>query len=584
MSAAPDSLAPRAAAPVASAGGSERVILRRPGEPGRLARLMEGAGCGLRRLGYRSSAYRLRLAGRHPLRLLGSPEDPWPGDGAAGRSLIAGTMRAGGAEIATGGTEFWRRVARHPEAGPHATGFLWLRDLAAADDLGAARACAESLLRAWLESCEELEPPDWAPLAIGRRLAAWILHAPLILASQDLVYRSAVLNSMARQARHLARTAADAGRDDEVVEAAAGLVVAGLLLPEGEAWRRRGEVLLGTALERFVLPDGGPASRQLPHLLTVVRTAIVLLACYEDRSTEAPLLLRHMLDRAIPFLRALRHGDGGFAHLAGAQELAVPAIEHLLTRSGAAGKPVENARHSGLMRARAGRALVLFDCMPPPALRDSAAAHAGTLAFELSDGPARVVVNIGKGTGQLETLTRTTAAHSTLVLADTNSTELRPDGRLGAGVTAVQIDREELPEGLRIEAMHDGYRGRHGALHARSLMLSSDGRRLLGFDRVLRLSGGRKTDYAIRFHLHPDVAVSKTQGGEAVLLRLADHHGWLFRAEEGEAAIEDSVWIEDGRPRRSSQIVLSGNAGPGETVRHWRFERLDGKSPPASSS
>lgn len=583
MSASPESAPGKAEAPVAAAGMSERVTLRRPDRPAALARLMDDLGCKLCRLGYRSSLYRLRLAGRHPLRLLGSPDDPWPGDAQAGALLMEGRMRAGGAEMATGSADFWPRVARHPVLGPHALGFVWLRDLAALGPTGTTRACAESLLRSWLETCEELELPAWAPLAIGRRLGIWILHAPLILASHDLVYRSSVLNSMARQARHLARTATDAGRADEVIEAAAGLIIAGLLLPEGESWRRRGESLLGATLDAFILPDGGPASRQLPHLLAVMRTLITLGICYDDRSTEAPLALRHALDRMAPFVRALRHGDGGFARIAAADDLDPAAIEHLLGLSGAAGKPVDNARHSGLMRARAGRSLLLFDCMPPPAPCDSVGAHAGTLAFEFSDGPGRLVVNIGQGSGELETLTRTTAAHSTLVFANTNSTELRADGRLGEGVREVRIEREELEGALRVEAMHDGYRQRHATLHSRSLTLAHDGRRLIGVDRVTR-SGGRKADYAIRFHLHPDVAVSKTQGGGDILLRLPDRRGWLFRAGEGEAVIEDSLYIEDGRPRRSAQILLAGTAATGETVRHWRFERLDAGSQNTASS
>ena len=69
---------------------------------------------------------------------------------------------------------------------------------------------------------------------------------------------------------------------------------------------------------------------------------------------------------------------------------------------------------------------------------------ASTLAMEMSDGAQRLVVNCG-GPGlaptdlshELVQALRSTAAHSTLILDDTNSTAILPDGSLGKGVTDV---------------------------------------------------------------------------------------------------------------------------------------------------
>ena len=82
----------------------------------------------------------------------------------------------------------------------------------------------------------------------------------------------------------------------------------------------------------------------------------------------------------------------------------------------------------------------MLDAAPPPLQKMAEQGSASTLAFELSDGAQRLVVNCG-GPGPLpadlpDDLVqglRTTAAHSTLVLADTNSTNIHPDGSLGKG-------------------------------------------------------------------------------------------------------------------------------------------------------
>ena len=63
---------------------------------------------------------------------------------------------------------------------------------------------------------------------------------------------------------------------------------------------------------------------------------------------------------------------------------------------------------------------------------------------------------------------RTTAAHSTLTVADTNSTAINADGSLGKGVGDVVVDRAEDNDFSRIDASHDGYVRPFGLLHQRT--------------------------------------------------------------------------------------------------------------------
>lgn len=556
--------------------GRECHTLAREAGPGPFARLAASLAHGLRAWGYRRRSYQWRLAGRHPLKLLGSPDDPWPGDAAVAERLLAGRVVVDAETHDLADATFWQQAVRRTALHRPALGFAWLRDLALASDAEQARAVAEFLVRGWIESFSRFHPVAWAPTLAGRRLRNWLFHAPLILSSSDLVYRSSVLNSMAHQARHLARTLGDAARGVERIEAAAGLLFAGLLLPHGEGWRSRGEAALQAALERFLLPDGGVLSRALEDALTVMDSLISLRLAYRDQQAEMPTWLQHGLDRMGPFLRALLHGDGSLAHLYGAGAEMRDRLNAALALSDAAGRPLANARYTGLMRLKARRSLVLFDAMPPPPPVDSAGAHAGTLAFEFSDGEARMVVNIGHGTGPLAQLSRTTAAHSTLVLADTNSSELRDDGALGHGVREIRLEREEAPEAFRVTASHDGYERRFRLLHQRTLTLARNGARLEGADRLLpgRRPPRRGTAFDIRFHLHPDVVASPTGGGDGVLLKLANRHGWLFEADGGAVRLEESLFLDSAGPRRSRQIVVHGTASPRGADIRWHFERL----------
>src|SRR5205085_4015817 len=159
----------------------------------------------------------------------------------------------------------------------------------------------------------------------------------------------------------------------------------------------------------------------------------------------------------------------------------------------------------------------------------AAQGSASTLAFEMSDGSQRLIVNCG-GPGPLPSALpveligglRTTAAHSTLILADTNSTNIQADGSLGKGVEDVTIDRSEDNDASRLEASHDGYVRAFGLVHKRSLMLGNDGKELRGADQLIA-RGRRKiregAPYAVRFHLALGVEATLTADGMGAILR-----------------------------------------------------------------
>jgi uncharacterized heparinase superfamily protein len=221
---------------------------------------------------------------------------------------------------------------------------------------------------------------------------------------------------------------------------------------------------------------------------------------------------------------------------------------------------------SGFHRLQAGRAVVVCDAGAPPPGRpaDPATglprgadrfAHAGTLSFEMSVGRERLVVNCGAApaaeSGWRDAL-RATAAHSTLVLAETNSAELRDDGLGGRRPSRVTAERHEAEGAQWLEAAHDGWRRHFGAVHRRRLYLArrrGPARRGHPGDAG---PGSPLPSFLLRFHLHPEVAADPQEDGESVLLRLPSGQGWRLRSKGARASLEESVHLagERGAVRR----------------------------------
>lgn len=563
-------------------------------EPGkRLIRLPADKGLSLgdritnqiTRLTWRTPLHAFRLKGRFPLKLLGVPEDPVPGDTRAGTAIRAGHFLHRGLRLPLATLDF-TALGVAPSFADHIHSFAWLRDLAATRTRADGAAIAEAIVRQWLAvHGETVSEPAWKADNTGWRILFWAAHAPLILSSSDLVYRSAVLNHLARAARHLDRVADKTRPGVEQMVAWIGVVAASLLMPGGEPRQVFGEAGLRKVIETSFYADGGNIARSPQAQLDAIMALSMLARIYDMRRIDLPPFLHEVLARAVPALLGIVHSDGGMGSWQGSGATPAETIAAIVAASGVRTRPLKQARDWGYQRLVANKVVLLADAAPPPIARVTEAGCASTLAFELSDGAERIVVNCGGAalTGatipaELARGLRTTAAHSTLVVADSNSTAILPNGSLGKGVTEVELDRHETPQGSRLEMSHDGYARRHGLIHRRLLILSPNGRELRGEDMLLPAPRSRRKGdkhFALRFHLGRNISASLTADRLGALLRIAGGPLWQFRASEGTLAVEESLWVDgEGRPHPTEQLVVTGSAPAGGVSIGWIFKHI----------
>jgi len=536
------------------------------------------------RLTWNTPLHAMRLKGKYPLKLLAVPRELIPGDARAGKALRAGYFLFRGMKQPVQSLDY-RKIDQSDAFADYLHRFRWLADLAACTTLDGAVPIAEAQMRAWLAThSEKPSEPAWRADNAAWRILYWTTYSPLILSSSDLVYRSLVLNCIARTARHLDRSADKAPIGLPRVTAWAGIVAAGLLLPGGEPRQVFAEAGLRRALESAFSADGGIISRSPQEQLDAIHLLAMLAAIYDVRRKELPASVADLLERAVAAMLGILHGDGVPGNWQGSAWADPARVTAVIAASGVRTRPLRQAREWGYQRLAAGQTVVQVDAAPPPVARLARSGCASTGAIEVSDGPVRLIVNCGgaalAGATIPEDLAqglRTTAAHSTLVLNDSNSTAIQADGSLGKGVAEVELDRQELEQGSRLEIGHDGYARRHGFLHKRLLLLSADGRELRGEDMLLPVQRRRRITqcpFALRFHLGPEVEPTLTADRQGALLRLANGVLWQFRVGAGELVLEESLWVDsEGRPHPTQQLLVTGVAGTGGTSLGWLLKR-----------
>jgi uncharacterized heparinase superfamily protein len=520
---------------------------------------------------------------RQPLKLVAVPRDHVTGDRQRGEALLAGRFMLGSAAMPLKDLDFTRVGTSGPLA-EQLQGFSWLRDLAAAASREKGARLAEAVVGRWLLAHGTKVDEAWAPQLWGERILFWMAYAPYILSSADGGYRSALLNTLARGARHLEGSADKAAAGLDRVTAWCGVVAAGLLVKGGVPRVARGEAGLARALASAQFDDGGLTSRSPFEQTLLVDRLGLLRGCYQASKQTIPDAIDGAGQAALAALHGVTMGDGALSSWQGCNSGEAGRLTALIEGCGLRARPLRQARGWGYQRMSALGTIVVIDAAPPPPQKIAEQGSASTLAFELSDGGQRLVVNCG-GPGPLPTDLsdelvqglRSTAAHSTLVLADTNSTNILPDGSLGKGVDDVTIDRTEDNDASRLEASHDGYARTFGLIHKRSLMLGNDGKELRGADQLT--PKGRKriresAPYAVRFHLAPGVEATITADGMGAILRSKGAPPWNFRCRGGNLLAEDSLWIDGrGRPQRTSQLVIVGEVSALGGEIGWQFRR-----------
>jgi uncharacterized heparinase superfamily protein len=382
-----------------------------------------------------------------------------------------------------------------------------------AQGAGARRHWHEALVDRWIGQNPPGQGPGWDPYPLSLRIVNWIKWSingqPLSQAQSD---------SLATQAQALEDQLEFHLLANHLLANAKALVFAGSFFtgPDAERWLRRGSQIYRQEMAEQILPDGGHFELSPMYHSIILEDLLDLLnlaAAAQLGELGWTSELRPMVARMRHWLRVMTHPDGEIALLNDAAfgVAADPtSLDQYARRLGAGpsqGVSEEGIIHlvdSGYVRLQCGSSVVLIDLARVGPDYQPGHAHADTLSFEWSLGTQRVIVNSGTscyGMGAERLRQRSTAAHNTVEVDETNSSDVWSGFRVGRRAVPGPVQIDQTVTELRVAGSHDGYRHLPGRVrHARRWTLSAD--RLCVRDTL----AGRFRRAVARFHLHPDVS------------------------------------------------------------------------------
>ena len=239
-----------------------------------------------------------------------------------------------------------------------------------------------------------------------------------------------------------------------------------------------------------------------------------------------------------------------------------------------------NNVNNGITVIEVDKTKLFFDITKPNSKLLNKKIHSGTLSFEMSSDREKIITNCGSSDKYLsknQVFFRYSAAHSTIIINNTNIAELSEKKGYKRIPENIKCTSEELKDHFVISGSHDGYKKNFGVLTKRTLKISKNGKKIVGTDQMVNLKRNFKNNnYEIRFHLMPDCTCNLTNNDQQVLIKTKGGLAWYFKSRNNKIKIDKSIYIGNAsHPLSTNQIILLGSIDSNKKIINWELNKIN---------
>ena len=273
----------------------------------------------------------------------------------------------------------------------------------------------------------------------------------------------------------------------------------------------------------------------------------------------------------------LFHNDGSIALFNGANNTNVGSIRKIIQLSGDL-KPKNLFKiENGIAVLNFHKLKLFFDIAKFDNKLINQNIHAGTLSFELSHNNEKIITNCGsieKRFGKKPEYLRFSAAHSTIILNNTNISELIEKKSYKRAPKNIQFSSNEDNKNFYWKASHDGYKNNFYKIIKRKITISKNNFKITGEDTILSTKLSKNNILInIRFHLTPSCTSLLTNNKETILIKTKSNNSYIFRSDH-KLSLDESISILDGNKiEKTKQIVISSYSLNPKVIR-WSFSQV----------
>ena len=270
------------------------------------------------------------------------------------------------------------------------------------------------------------------------------------------------------------------------------------------------------------------------------------------------------------------HLDGSLPLFNGANNIYTLSIYNSLNKESYLKKREFSNINNGIAFYADKNKKIFFDVVQPNLDMISSNLSAGTLSVELSGFGEKILTNCGasESFGKNPEYLRYSAAHSTIILQNTNISEIKVDNPHIKFPQSVIFRKETNNLEEIFEGSHNGYLNKFNKIIKRRLVINKNKNNLKGEDSFISYKDiSNRLIYHIRFHLAHDMVLNFTNNKKNIILKTKMKNIWLFKSNT-ELIIEDSISVDNNITKPTKQIVIKGVLSNKKVVEKWSLEKI----------
>ena len=476
----------------------------------------------------------------------------------------------------------WKTSIKDKQKFENLHSFLWLTKL----DRKNSKIFTKDIISSWINNFPNFHPDTWAMEIIAKRIIAWSSNMDITLENSSKVYKERFFLSLIKQSNFLVKNLKNLFYDPSKIICCAAIILSGIIFKENDSNYKIGIKELEKIIKNYFDENGFPKSRNPEEVFICIKYLILIREWFKESQKPIPDFLNEIIYKCGKCYTMLSCSNKQFPLFNGASEINYKDYDIFL-KNLKYKFIFKNHEIGDLIKIKKKKFEFFIDCGNPPPNNFAKNYQAGTLSFELISNKQKIICNSGYGkylSPKFTSLSRTTAAHSTLYLNDTSSCTFQKNKSINKvyGNSLVQKHRiinknyTEDKDFYSVVASHNGYEKRFGYIHTRSIKILKKEDKIFGKDELKKTRNySNPLIYFIRFHIYPDTKIVKTKAGNSILISLTNGEGWLLQSETNEFYIEKSIYLGNkNKIINNESVSISGNINKEIISIKWEINRV----------
>ena len=460
--------------------------------------------------------------------------------------------------------------------------FLWLTKL----DRKNNKKITKDIIKSWINNFWNYDPNTWEMEITARRIISWASNTDLTLENSDKIYKEMFCLSLVKQSNFLLKNLNNLFYDQTRVICCAAIILSGMIFKENDLNFKLGTKELEKTIKYYFDKNGFPKSRNPEEVFVCIKYLILIREWFKEAQKSIPDFLNEIIFKLGNCYAILSCSNKQFPLFNGATE--INHKEYDIFLKSLKYKFINKNNDIGdLIAVKKKKFEFFIDCGNPPPNNFSKYYQAGCLAFELISNKQKIICNSGYGkylSTKLASLSRTTAAHSTLYINNTSSCVFQKNKSINKIYGSSLLEKHKIikknytenKDFYSITAAHNGYEKKFGYIHSRSIKILKSSDKIFGHDELYKTENRLNSlIYFVRFHIYPETKITKTKAGNSILISLSNGEGWLLNSETNNFEIDKSIFLGNkSKIMNNESVFISGIINEKKISIKWTIERI----------